>query len=328
MKLGRRKLSSTKLKEYSSYAMLPFLLLTFGGVTWLMRGTALAKAFPYYHSFIMLIILITLERAYAYSRAVSQRHMIWRDLMSTAVQAFVAATVLGAVVLPVLHYFPNTFLGRRFLFGISDQLGALWVQVLVVFLLTSLGSYAVHRYQHYNDFLWKMHSYHHSVTHLQMSNVLVSNPLDWALRNILPGLILSIVGFNPIATVIAGAFNVYGDFSHCGADMKGGFLNYVFNTPEVHRWHHTVEFPDPEKFRYGCNFGVGVSFWDILFGTFCLPKDAKGAVIPPPRLGHPEGYADEPNYLKILLAVRAFPALERLFDRLGRKDGLSSVPAE
>jgi hypothetical protein len=51
-------------------------------------------------------------------------------------------------------------------------------------------------------------------------------------------------------------------------------------------------------------------------------------VIPPPRLGHPEGYADEANYLKILLAVRAFPALERFFDRFGRKDGLSSVPAE
>ena len=49
-------------------------------------------------------------------------------------------------------------------------------------------------------------------------------------------------------------------------------------------------------------------------------------MLSPVRLGHPEGYPDEPNYLKILFAVRAFPWLERLFDR--KKDGLSSVPAE
>ena len=314
-----------KFADLTRYAMLPLLLIVFGALTYLGRGTALAKAFPYYHSFALLFAMITIERVYAYSRAVSQRHMIWRDLMSTAVQAFVAAAVLGAVVVPVLRYFPTTFLGRRFMFALSDQLGPLWVQVLVVFLLTSLISYAIHRFQHYNEFLWKLHGYHHSVTHLQISNVLVSNPLDWALRNILGGLVLGIVGFNPIATVIAGAFNIYGDFSHCGGDMKGGWLNYFFNTPEVHRWHHSVEFPDPEKFRYGCNFGVGVSFWDILFGTFCLPKDEKGHVMPPPRIGHPEGYPDEPNYLKILLAVRAFPSLTRFFDR---KEDLSSVPAE
>ena len=32
------------------------------------------------------------------------------------------------------------------------------------------------------------------------------------MRNVLGGLILSIVGFNPIAVVIAGALNIYGDF--------------------------------------------------------------------------------------------------------------------
>ena len=320
---------SAKLKEYSSYAMLPLLLVFLGCATWLIQGTALAKAFPYYHSFLLAFGLVTLERLYRNNRGVSQRHMIWRDLMSTAVQAFVAAAVLGAVVLPVLHYFPNTFLGRRFLFGLSNQRGPLWFQVIAIFLLHSFFGYAVHRYQHYNDFLWKLHSYHHSVTHIQMSNDLVSNPLDWVLRNTLPVLVLNIIGFNPIATTIVGVFNVYGTFSHCGADVKGGFLNYFFNTPEVHRWHHAAEFPEPEKFRYGCNFGVSVSFWDVLFGTFCLPKDEKGAVISP-RMGHPEGYPDEPNYLgKILLAPRAFPVLERLFGKSARKkDGLSSVPAE
>ena len=315
-----------KFAELSRYAVLPVLLIGLVGLSLVMRGSAFAKAFPYYHTFVLYFAMITLERVYTYSRGVSQKHMIWRDLISTAVETFVAGGIMAAMVLPVLHYFPNTFLGRRFLFGLSDQLGPLWVQILVVLLFASFFSYWVHRLEHTNEFLWKLHGYHHSVTSLQISNVLVSNPFEWALRNVMGGLLLGIVGFNPIAIVIAGGLNIYGDFSQCGSDLKGGWLNYIFNTPEVHRWHHSVEFPDDKKFRYGCNYGVGVSFWDILFGTFYLPKDEKGQVMAPLSLGHPSGYADEPNYLKILLGARAFPSIERFFER--KKDDLSSMPAE
>jgi sterol desaturase/sphingolipid hydroxylase (fatty acid hydroxylase superfamily) len=322
------KAITAKLQNYSRYLMIPLLGIALGVINLSMRGSDFATSFPYYRTFLLFFAAITLERIWSYRHAVSQRHMIWRDLISTAVQTFVAAAILGAIVLPVLRYLPETFLGRRFLFGLSDQLGPLWVQVLAVFLLSSFWQYWIHRLEHYNDFLWKLHGYHHSVTHIQISNVLVSNPLDWALRNALGGLVLGIVGFNPFAIVLAGALSLgYGDFSHCGADVKGGWLNYIFNGPEVHRWHHSTEFPDDPKFRYGCNFGVGVTFWDLLFGTFYLPKDETGKVIAPRQLGHPEGYPDEPNYLKILLAARCFPALDRFLDRKP-KDQTITVPAE
>ena len=314
-----------KFAEISRYAMFPVLLLGFGALALVMNGSAVARVFPYYHEFSVLFAMITIERVYAYKAAVSQRHMIWRDLMSTAMQTFIVGTVMGAIVLPVLHFYPNAFLGRRFLFALSDQLGPLWLQVLYVFLLSSLYSYWMHRFQHYNEFLWKLHGYHHAVTNLQATNIFVSNPLDFALRNVLGGLLLSIVGFNPVAVVIAAGLNIYGHFSHSGGDMRGGWLNYFFNTPEVHRWHHSVAFPDEEKFKYGCNYGVGVSFWDVIFGTFYLPRDEVGGVIQPARLGHPAGYPDEPNYLKMLLAVRAFPPLERLFEK---RNASSTMPAE
>jgi sterol desaturase/sphingolipid hydroxylase (fatty acid hydroxylase superfamily) len=318
---------SKKIAALTRYAMLPLLLIAIGTIDLSVNGTAGASALPSHHVFLVLFVMITLERVYSYDRAVSQRHMIWRDLASTAVQTLILGAVTSAIVLPVLHFLPDTFLGRRFLFGLSNQLGPLWVQVFAVFFLTNFWQYWVHRLQHYNEFLWKLHGYHHGVTHIQASNDYVSNPLDYALRNILGGVVLSIVGFNPVAVIITRAFSAYGNFSHCGGDMKGGWLNYFFNTPEVHRWHHSAEFPDDRKFRYGCNFGVGVSFLDIIFGTFYLPKDEKGNVVAPPRLGHPGGYADEPNYLKILLAPRAFPALERLFGSR-KKSAVLSMPAE
>ena len=116
-------MSVGKFVDLTRYAMLPPMLIVVGATTLMLRDTAFARAFPYYHYFAILFVMITIERVYSYKHAVSQRHMIWRDLMSTAVQTLVLGALLGAVVLPALHYFPNTFLGRRFLFGLSNQLG-------------------------------------------------------------------------------------------------------------------------------------------------------------------------------------------------------------
>ena len=127
----------------------------------------------------------------------------------------------------------------------------------------------------------------------------VSHPIDFALRNVAVYLVLGIVGFDPLVLLVAVPLsNISGTFSHCGADLKAGLLNYVLVTPEVHRWHHTAQVP--EGFGFSCNYGVEFSFWDILFGTFYLPKK-EGETLQPERIGHPGGTADEPNYLKLLL---------------------------
>ena len=70
---------SERFVDFTRYALLPLLLIVFGAMTYLMGGTAFARAFPYYHSFFLFFAVITIERVYSYSRAVSQRHMIWRD---------------------------------------------------------------------------------------------------------------------------------------------------------------------------------------------------------------------------------------------------------
>src|ERR1700760_557070 len=137
---------------YWAYIMLPLMGVIFGAFSYYTRGTAISKAFPYFHSFVVLFVMITMERIWMYRKAVSQKHMIWRDLTSTMVQTFMVGAVFGAIFLPVLHFFPNTFFGRRVFFALSDQLGPLWVQVIAVFLYQSLWGYAMHRFEHYNDF--------------------------------------------------------------------------------------------------------------------------------------------------------------------------------
>ncbi len=163
----------------------------------------------------------------------------------------------------------------------------------------TLFRYWMHRLQHKVPFLWELHSYHHGVTDLRASNLLVSHPIDYALRNVLVFTLLGLIGFNPFAILIGvSAIRVTAAFSHCGGDVKGGLFNYIFVTPEVHRWHHAAEVPSGHK--YAVNYGVGFVVWDLIFGTFHLPQKA-GHLEQPERLGHPGGIADETNYLRLLL---------------------------
>ena len=285
----------------SSLIIVPVLFVLFYGARLLGRVYAIDQWVPKWDTLLILATMIVVERIYTYKYAVSQRSVLTRDLMSNAVNIYVTGALTGMIVLPVLAFFPEHFLGRKLVLTSRELLGPVWLQVLIICLSISFYKYWMHRLQHSVPFLWELHSYHHRVTDLQATNTLVSHPIDFALRNVVFGLVLGIIGFNPLALVIATSVT-FGPaiFSHCGGDVKGGLLNYLFVTPEVHRWHHSAKVP--EGYGYSCNYGVELSFWDIIFGTYYLPvKD--GVAEQPERIGYPGGgLPDESNYLKLLLA--------------------------
>jgi sterol desaturase/sphingolipid hydroxylase (fatty acid hydroxylase superfamily) len=284
----------------SSLLIVPILFSAFYGLRFLGRVYAIDQWVPKWDTLLILAIMVVLERVYTYKYAVSQRSVATRDVISNLVNLYVTGAVTGMIVLPVLTFFPEHFLGRKLVLASPAQLGPVWLQVLVIILVVSFSRYWVHRLQHSIPFLWEFHSYHHRVTDIQASNTYVSHPIDFALRNVLVFLLLGVIGFSPLALLIAvPATNISGTFSHCGGDVKGGLLNYMFVTPEVHRWHHSAKVP--EGYGYSCNYGVEFSFWDIIFKTFYLPVK-NGITEQPERIGYPGGgLADEGNYLKLLL---------------------------
>jgi ornithine lipid hydroxylase len=285
----------------SSLVIVPALFALFYGARLLGRVYALDQWVPKWDTLLILASMIALERIYTYRYAISQRSVLARDVISNVVNLYITGALTGMIILPILVFFPEHFLGRKLVLASSQQLGPFWLQVLVILLSVSFFRYWVHRLQHSIPFLWELHSYHHRVTDLQASNTLVSHPIDFALRNVVIFLLLGVIGFDPFALLIAvPATNISGTFSHCGGDVKGGLLNYLFVTPEVHRWHHSEKVP--EGFGYSCNYGVEFSFWDIVFGTFYLPQK-DGVTEQPERIGYPGGgMADEKSYLKLLLA--------------------------
>jgi sterol desaturase/sphingolipid hydroxylase (fatty acid hydroxylase superfamily) len=283
-----------------SLVIIPALFVLFYGVRLLGRVYAIDQWVPKWDTLLILATMIVVERIYTYRYAVSQRSVLARDVISNVVNLYVTGAVTGMIVLPALVFFPEHFLGRKLVLASPELLGPVWLQVPIVLLTISLFRYWMHRLQHTVPFLWEFHSYHHRVTDLQATNTLVSHPIDFALRNVVIFLVLGVIGFNPLALLIAvPATGIPSTFSHCGGDVKGGLLNYLFVTPEVHRWHHSAKVP--EGYGYSCNYGVEFSFWDIIFGTFYLPQK-NGVAVQPERLGYPGGgFSDETNYLRLLL---------------------------
>lgn len=58
-----------------------------------------------------------------------------------------------------------------------------------------------------------------------------------------------------------------------GAFLLGPFMRKIFNSPELHIWHHAHDLP--EQHRYGINFAITLAVWDYLFKTDYLPHEGR-----------------------------------------------------
>lgn len=137
-------------------------------------------------------------------------------------------------------------------------------QVILGLVVAEFGLYWAHRLSHEFEILWRFHAIHHAVTKLWFLNTGRFHFID-SLVSILAVLILLASLGAPMEVVqwvsILTAF--FGVLTHCNVDMRCGPLNYVFNTPQLHRWHHSKQLHEGNR-----NYGENIVWWDILFGTY------------------------------------------------------------
>ena len=55
---------------------------------------------------------------------------------------------------------------------------------------------------------------------------------------------------------------------HSNIRMNAGWLRYVVVTPQFHHWHHASDAEAIDR-----NYTAHTPLWDLLFGTWHLPKD-------------------------------------------------------
>ncbi len=65
-----------------------------------------------------------------------------------------------------------------------------------------------------------------------------------------------------------------------GALALGPVMRKLFNSPEMHIWHHAYDLP--KERQTGVNFGLTLAIWDYIFGTAYVPHDGRDI-----RLGFP-----------------------------------------
>jgi len=139
---------------------------------------------------------------------------------------------------------------------------------IVLILVVDFWTYLVHRAQHKFAILWAMHSLHHSAEALSMVTGARHFWLeDTLITAVFP--VLAIVFKIPqeMVTPITLFYFLAGDgMAHLNLRISLGHFALVFNNPQYHRIHHSVEPQHQNK-----NFCKLLPLFDVIFGTAWKP---------------------------------------------------------
>lgn len=142
-------------------------------------------------------------------------------------------------------------------------------QTLIMILAVDFLRYWVHRACHHVPALWRLHEVHHSPRLLYSLNTSRFHPLEKLLHFSADTIPFLLIGVAP--EVMAGYFLVYavnGFYQHSNIRLRYGVLNCVVGSAQTHRWHHARDAHTAQ-----CNFASTTALWDLLFGTWYLPRD-------------------------------------------------------
>lgn len=142
-------------------------------------------------------------------------------------------------------------------------------QAALMVLTADLLRYWLHRASHNFMPLWRLHAVHHAPKRLYSINVARFHPVEEALQYLFDALPFLLLGVSEQVLALYFVFYaVNGFFQHSNCDIALGPLNWLISGPELHRWHHSVEPAESNR-----NYGNNLIVWDLLFGTFFLPRD-------------------------------------------------------
>lgn len=214
---------------------------------------------------ICALIIVLLERIFPYNkgqkffRSGFFDDFVWYNFFQTF--------LLGVVISIVIEFIDNqTKLSRL-------KLISHWpvIYQLIFFIVThDLYIYFFHRLQHRNKFLWRIHEAHHSPKVVDWLSGVRSHAFEILINQTVEFLPIILLGAAPEVAVYKGSVSaVWGMYIHSNINVRSGWLQYIINGPEMHRWHHALG-----KGR-NRNFSTKLAIWDWIFGTYYLPKNEK-----------------------------------------------------
>ena len=200
--------------------------------------------------------------------------------------------------------------------GLFPGLASYWpqhwpilLQAGLLLVSAELINYWVHRFAHTIPLLWRFHAVHHSPHKLYWLNVGRFHPLEKLWQYALISMPFMLLG---VAQEVIGLYFVFyainGFFQHSNIKLKYGWLNFLVSSAELHRWHHS---PDAKESNH--NYGNNLIIWDLVFGSWYLPRARSIEQVGSGIKDYPQGF------FELLLKpfhLRASSGLTRLLFRL------------
>lgn len=189
------------------------------------------------------------------------------DLLYMLLGALMIMLLSGLYITLVVGLFANIIPERAQEFVRSLPL---WASVILLIVAADFYYYWAHRLFHTFPILWKFHSIHHSIKHLDWIAAHRTHPIDTAITNSGAIILAILFDFGAAALLIFSAqFSWHSLLKHSNIKISWGLLRWLYLTPTFHHWHHAnvVE-------AYDKNFAGQLPIWDLLFGTAIMEEKA------------------------------------------------------
>jgi ornithine lipid hydroxylase len=256
----------TLISQSISYTLMPACLIFGVSTAYILLNNGVPTANVALSITIATLIIVAIfERLLPYEK--SWNHSIGdlhADMASMVIVAGGVENIIG-ILAPVVAASVYASLHRSgmHISGFPSEWPIL-LQALLLVLLADLAKYWFHRFSHEHRLAWRLHSVHHAVKRVYWLNGFRIHPLYHLINfliAILPwlcfGVGAQVVALYSVILAISAAFQ------HANIALRNGWLNYVFNTNELHRWHHSRVLEESNA-----NYGAVLVVWDLLLGTY------------------------------------------------------------
>ena len=143
----------------------------------------------------------------------------------------------------------------------------LWVQGLIYLVASDFVLYWIHRGFH-RGALWKYHAIHHAPKEVEWLSAARFHPVNLVLGTAAVDIAFLLAGISPNIFIVIGPFTIITScMVHANLNWTFGPLRHVLVSPVFHRWHHSRDMA-------GRNFASTFALWDVIFGTYYMPKGA------------------------------------------------------
>ena len=255
---------------------------------------------PTWHSYfygliVLSVVVYALELVFPWRKDQPRiRRDFWLDGFYMFFNLFVfwliGYNALSNVVVDLLRDFRGT-IGLGKLPWIDVAVLPIALQLALMFVLRDFIQYWTHRLLHRVPRLWAFHKVHHSVEQMGFAAHLRYHWMETVVYRGVQYLPLAMIGFGIQEFFIIDMFALgIGHLNHANVRIPMGPLRYLFNSSQMHIWHHGKKLPS----RYGVNYGISLSVWDWVFRTAYWPSSGRDLVLGFDRVeDYPDRFASQ-----------------------------------